>query len=100
MWQKRGFWTQQLSGYILYTPQLLLNQFTLVNYFNIHQDAALLNNINYQNSERGIFFYIREQDKVSFTARLTSLILQQYKIGFKVELKCIKVSVVSKAVER
>ena len=35
-------------------------------------------------------FHSREQDKVSFTARLTSLILQQYKIGFKVELKYIK----------
>ena len=59
-------------------------------YFDIHQDAALLNRTNYQNSERE-FFYIREQHKVSFTARLTSFILQQYKIGFKVELKYIKV---------
>ena len=40
------------------------------------------------------FFYIREQDKVSFTTRLTSLILQQYKIGFKVELRNNKVIVV------
>ena len=39
----------------------------------------------------------REQDKVSFTARLTSLILQQYKIGFKVELKYIKSAVVVNA---
>ena len=44
-------------------------------------------------------FYIREQDKVSFTARLTSLILQQYKIGFKVELKYNRVMVVSKVME-
>ena len=39
-------------------------------------------------------FYIREQDKVSFTTRLTSLILQQHKIGFKVELRNTKVFVV------
>ena len=39
-------------------------------------------------------FYIREQDKVAFTTRLTSLILQQYKIGFKVELRNNKVIVV------
>ena len=44
-------------------------------------------------------FYIREQDRVSFTALLISLILQQYKIGFKVELKYIKDVVVRKAVE-
>ena len=37
---------------------------------------------------------IRDRDKVSFTARLTSLILQQCKIGFKVELKYIKSVVV------
>ena len=43
-------------------------------------------------------FHSREQDKVSFTARLTSLILQQYKIGFKVELKYIKSAVVVNAV--
>ena len=36
---------------------------------------------------------------VSFTARLTSLILQQYKIGFKVELKYNKVVVASKVME-
>ena len=30
---------------------------------------------------------------MSFTVRLTSLIFQQYKIGFKVELKSIKVIV-------
>ena len=46
--------------------------------------------------EPGIF-HSREQDKVSFTARLTSLILQQYKIGFKVELKYIKSAVVVNA---
>ena len=40
----------------------------------------------------------REQDKVSFTARLTSLILQQCKIGFKVELKRTKSAVVATAV--
>ena len=39
-------------------------------------------------------FHYRAQDRVSFTARLTSLILQQYKIGFKVELKYIKSAVV------
>ena len=39
-------------------------------------------------------FYIRKQDKLSFTTRLTSLILQQYKIGFKVELRNTKVIVV------
>ena len=44
----------------------------------------------------GIFHY-RAQDRVSFTARLTSLILQQYKIGFKVELKDIKSAVVVNA---
>ena len=44
-------------------------------------------------------FYIQEQDKVSFTALLISVILQQYKIGFKVELKYIKDVVVRKAVE-
>ena len=43
--------------------------------------------------EPGIF-HSREQDKVSLTARLTSFILQQYKIGFKVELKYIKSIVV------
>ena len=43
--------------------------------------------------EAGIFHF-REQDKVSFTARLTSFILQQYKIWFKVELKYIKSAVV------
>ena len=46
--------------------------------------------------ELGIF-HSRAQDKVSFTARLTSLILQQYKIGFKVELKYIKSAVVVNA---
>ena len=35
---------------------------------------------------------------MSFTARLTSLILQQYKIGFKVELKKINVNVVPNGV--
>ena len=35
-----------------------------------------------------------EQDKACFTTRLTSLILQQYKIGFKVELRNTKVIVV------
>ena len=44
MLQKRSFWTQQLPGYILYAPQLFLNQFTLVNYFDIHKDA------NFENS--------------------------------------------------
>ena len=44
-------------------------------------------------------FYIQEQGKVSFTALLISVILQQYKIGFKVELKYIKDVVVRKAVE-
>ena len=39
-------------------------------------------------------FYIREQDKMSLTTRLNSLILQQYKIGFKVELRNTKVMVV------
>ena len=39
-------------------------------------------------------FHSREQDKVSFTARLTSLILRQFKIGFKVALKYIKSVVV------
>ena len=33
---------------------------------------------------------------MSFTSRLISLILQQYKIGFKVELKYIKVIVVAR----
>ena len=47
----------------------------------------------YLNSKKGIF-HSREQGKRSFTARLTSMILQQYKIGFKVELKYIKVNVV------
>ena len=57
------------------TPKRLavtLNQFTLVNYFDIHQDATLLNSINYQNSKRWLF-YIREQDKVSFTASSSNL---------------------------
>ena len=44
------------------------------------------------------FFYIREQDKMSFTALLISLIFQKYKIGFKVELKYIKVMVKERAV--
>ena len=35
----------------------------------------------------------QEQDNISFTVRLISLIFQQYKIGFKVELKNIKVTV-------
>ena len=35
---------------------------------------------------------------MSFTARLTSLILQQYKIGFKVDLENIKVIVVPNGV--
>jgi len=43
--------------------------------------------------------YIREQDKVTFTALLISLILQQYKIGFKVELKYTKVMVKERAAE-
>ena len=41
---------------------------------------------------------IFKQNKMSFTARLTSLILQQYKIGFKVELKKINVIVVPNGV--
>ena len=56
MRQKRGFWTQQLSGYILYTPQLFLTQFTLVNYFDIHQDAASQNSTKcYLNSKKKYF---------------------------------------------
>ena len=43
--------------------------------------------------------YIREQNKVSFTALLISLILQQYKMEFKVDLKYIKVVVKYRAVE-
>ena len=35
----------------------------------------------------------KEQENISLTVRLTSLILQQYKIGFKVELKNINVTV-------
>ena len=94
MWQKRRFWKQQLSGYILYIPQFFLNQFTLVNYFDIHQDAAFQNSTKcYLNSEKEIF-HSREQGKRFFTARLTSMILQQNKIGFKVELKYIKVIVI------
>ena len=64
----------------MYIPQLFLNQSTLVNYSDIHQDAALLNSINYPNSKRG-HFYIREQNKVSFTARLTSLVSNNTKLG-------------------
>ena len=44
-------------------------------------------------------FYIREQDKISFTTLLVSLIFQQYKIGFKIELKNTKNMVLCKAVE-
>ena len=94
MWQKRSFWTQQLPGYFLYTSQLLLKQLTLVNYFDIHQDAAFQNSTKcYLNSKKEIF-HSRKQGNRFFTARLTSKILQQYKIGFKVELKYVKVKVV------
>ena len=51
----------------------------------------------YLNSKEGIF-HSQEQGKMSFTTRLTSLIIQQYKIGFKVELKYIKVIVVPNGV--
>ena len=35
----------------------------------------------------------KEQENISLTVRLTSLTLQQYKIGFKVKSKDIKVTV-------
>ena len=74
--------------------QLLLNQFTLVNYFDIHQDAASQSSTKcYLNSEKEIF-HSREEGKSFFTARLTSMILQKNKIGFKVELKYVKVIVI------
>ena len=73
----------------MYIPQLFLNQSTLVNYSDIHQDAALLNSINYPNSKRG-HFYIREQNKVSFTARLTSLISNNTKLGLTLSWNTLK----------
>ena len=50
--------------------------------------------LNYHLNRKEGVFHSREQGKMPFTTRLTSLILQQYKIGFKVELKNIKVIVV------
>ena len=38
-------------------------------------------------------YRVQEQENMSFTVRLSPLIFQQYKIGFKVELQNIKVSV-------
>ena len=53
MWQKIIFWTQQLARYILYTPLLFLNQFSLVNYFDIHKDVAFENSTKcYPNSKK------------------------------------------------
>ena len=90
MWQKRIFWTWQLSGYLLYTTVFLMSLYCgNFLWYTVRRRHCKCSNY-YEYIERGIQFYVREQDNMSFTTRLTSLILQQYKIGFKVELETLK----------
>ena len=76
------------------TLHLFLNDFTVEIYSNRHPLRRHLCKLTIKIAKEPGIVHAREQDKVSFTARPTTLILQQYKIGFKVEFKYITSAVV------
>ena len=94
MWQKY-YRTQQFSQYSFFhnafylqitcTTELSLLEAFLNFYLHFKEELENVKAVNVCRTQ--------EQENMSFTVRLTSLIFQQYKIGFKVELKNIKVTV-------